>query len=172
MYEDNTACIEWGNTVIGGRERAKHIDIHKHFAHEVIRNGEMKLIKVSTTSLTSSPRDSICHSSKPVSTASSEWTRTSSLKGPLSSRGGGSLRLPESSHVGPSEGCFACSTGGQGPSKTSTCIMTIRVPRLGYGTGDQVRWLTAPDARFAVGSWTLDTSFYSERNSIKRGREE
>ncbi len=50
MYEDNTECIEWGNNVIGGRERAKHIDIRKHFAHEVIRNGEMKLIKVSTTS--------------------------------------------------------------------------------------------------------------------------
>ncbi|MFK5284423.1 Ty1/Copia family ribonuclease HI, partial [Lacticaseibacillus paracasei] len=36
VYEDNTACIEWGNNVIGGRERAKHIDIRKHFAHEVI----------------------------------------------------------------------------------------------------------------------------------------
>jgi hypothetical protein len=50
VYEDNTACIEWGNNVIGGRERAHHIDIRKHFAHEVIRNGDMKLIKVSTTS--------------------------------------------------------------------------------------------------------------------------
>ena len=29
VYEDNTACIEWGNNVIGGRERAKHIDIRK-----------------------------------------------------------------------------------------------------------------------------------------------
>ncbi len=47
MYEDNTACIEWGNNVIGGRERAKQIDIRKHLAHEVIRNGEMKLIMVS-----------------------------------------------------------------------------------------------------------------------------
>jgi hypothetical protein len=28
------------------------------------------------------------------------------------------------------------------------------------------------DARFAVGSVTLDASFYSERNRIKRGREE
>ena len=27
VYEDNTACIEWTNNVIGGRERAKHIDI-------------------------------------------------------------------------------------------------------------------------------------------------
>ena len=39
-----------GNNVIGGRERAKHIDIpsRKHFAHEVIQNGEMRLIKVAT----------------------------------------------------------------------------------------------------------------------------
>ena len=49
VYEDNTACIEWGNHVIGGRERAKHIDIRKHFAHEVIQNGAMRLIKVDTT---------------------------------------------------------------------------------------------------------------------------
>ena len=49
MYEDNTACIEWGNHIIGGRERAKHIDIRKHFAHEVIQNGHMKLVHVSTS---------------------------------------------------------------------------------------------------------------------------
>jgi hypothetical protein len=49
VYEDNTACIEWGNHVIGGRERAKHIDIRKHFAHEVIQNQEMRLIKVDTS---------------------------------------------------------------------------------------------------------------------------
>ncbi len=34
--------------VIGGRERAKHIDIRKHFAHEVIQRQEMRLIKVDT----------------------------------------------------------------------------------------------------------------------------
>jgi hypothetical protein len=49
VYEDNTACIEWGNNVIGGRERAKHIDIRKHFAHETIRNGYITLKKVATT---------------------------------------------------------------------------------------------------------------------------
>jgi hypothetical protein len=36
IYEDNTTYIEWGNNVIGGRERAKHIVIQKHFAHEVL----------------------------------------------------------------------------------------------------------------------------------------
>ena len=46
VYEDNTACIEWGSVVIGGRERAKHIDIWKHLAHEVIQNGEMLLVRV------------------------------------------------------------------------------------------------------------------------------
>ncbi len=49
IYEDNTACIEWGNVVIGGRERAnsaKHIDIWKHFAHKVTQNGA--IIKVPT----------------------------------------------------------------------------------------------------------------------------
>ena len=48
VYEDNTACIEWGNRIIGGRERAKHIDISKHFAHEVIQNHHMLLIRVPT----------------------------------------------------------------------------------------------------------------------------
>ena len=43
IYEDNATCIEWGNNVIGGRERAKHIDIRKHFAHEGIQIGEMRL---------------------------------------------------------------------------------------------------------------------------------
>ncbi len=33
MYEDNTASIEWGNHVIGGRERTEHIYIRKHFAY-------------------------------------------------------------------------------------------------------------------------------------------
>ncbi len=48
VYKDNTACIEWGNHIIGGRERAKHIDIRKHFAHETIQNRHMRLIRVST----------------------------------------------------------------------------------------------------------------------------
>jgi hypothetical protein len=53
VYEDNTACIEWGNNIIGGRdscERAKHINIRKHFAHEVIQNGEMRRVRVPTSS--------------------------------------------------------------------------------------------------------------------------
>ena len=45
VYEDNAACIEWGNLVIGGRERAKHIDIRKHFARKTIQNRQMRLIK-------------------------------------------------------------------------------------------------------------------------------
>ncbi len=36
FYEDNNTCTEWGNNIIGGRERAKHISILKHYAHEAI----------------------------------------------------------------------------------------------------------------------------------------
>ncbi len=43
IYEDNTACIEWENHIIGGRKRAKHIDICKHFAYEVNQNRHMRL---------------------------------------------------------------------------------------------------------------------------------
>ena len=50
VYEDNTACIEWGNNVIGGREQAKHIDIRKHFANEAIQSGHFTLVKISTSS--------------------------------------------------------------------------------------------------------------------------
>ena len=49
VYEDNNACIEWSNNIIGGRERAKHIDIRKHFAHEAIQNGHLRLVRVDTS---------------------------------------------------------------------------------------------------------------------------
>jgi hypothetical protein len=39
-----------GTDVTGGSERDKRIDIRKHFAHEVIENGVVKLVSVSTTS--------------------------------------------------------------------------------------------------------------------------
>ena len=48
VFEDNTACIEWANHIMGGRERAKHIDIRKHFAHEAVQNGHIRLIKIPT----------------------------------------------------------------------------------------------------------------------------
>ena len=48
LFEDNTACNEWGNNVIGGRERAKLIDIWKHYAHEAIQLGHVRLIRVAT----------------------------------------------------------------------------------------------------------------------------
>jgi hypothetical protein len=49
VYEDTTACIEWGNHVIGGRERAKHMDLREHVAHETIQNRMMRLIKIDTS---------------------------------------------------------------------------------------------------------------------------
>jgi hypothetical protein len=75
VHENNTARIEWGNHMIRARERAKHIDIRKHFAHEAIQNRQMRLIKVDSDST----HPSSCHrhsslsefteSSKPVTPA-------------------------------------------------------------------------------------------------------
>jgi hypothetical protein len=48
VYKDNTACIEWGYHKIGRCERTRHVDIRKHFAHEVIQNQHMRLVRVST----------------------------------------------------------------------------------------------------------------------------
>jgi hypothetical protein len=48
ILEDNTACINWGNNVIGGCERAKHISIRKHYAYEAIQLGHIRLVRVST----------------------------------------------------------------------------------------------------------------------------
>jgi hypothetical protein len=50
MFKDNTTCIKYGCNVIGGREQAKHMDILKHFAHEVIQNGVILLVLVATAS--------------------------------------------------------------------------------------------------------------------------
>ena len=49
VYEDKTACIEGGNHIVGRRERANHIDIRNHFAHQVMHKGHMKLVRVSTS---------------------------------------------------------------------------------------------------------------------------
>ena len=49
VYEDSTECIEWINNVICSRERAKHIDIRKHFVHEKAQVGHLRLKRVSTT---------------------------------------------------------------------------------------------------------------------------
>jgi hypothetical protein len=47
VYEDNYACIEWSKNIIGGRERAKRIDIRKRFAHEAVQKGHLRLVQVS-----------------------------------------------------------------------------------------------------------------------------
>ncbi len=96
VYEDNLACIEWGNNVIGGRERAKHIDIRKHFAHEVIQNGEMLLIKVPTLAQLADILTKGLHlqqSTLCVWNGSWDAGGPELLRGPLSSRGGRSPRL-------------------------------------------------------------------------------
>ena len=49
VFEDNNACIEWSNNVIGGRERAKHVDIRKHFVDEAVETGLLRSVRVDTS---------------------------------------------------------------------------------------------------------------------------
>ena len=34
IFEDNTTCIKWAEGAVGGTDRAKHIDLRKHFVHQ------------------------------------------------------------------------------------------------------------------------------------------
>ena len=39
--EEYTPVYEWSNNVLGGRERAEHLDLRKHFAHDAMQNGRL-----------------------------------------------------------------------------------------------------------------------------------
>ena len=34
IYADNETCIHWSEGSVGGSDRAKHIDLRKHFVHD------------------------------------------------------------------------------------------------------------------------------------------
>ena len=40
--------LNWSNNVIGEKEHANHIDIRKHFAHEAVQLGHLRLTRVAT----------------------------------------------------------------------------------------------------------------------------
>ena len=40
--EGYTPVYEWSNNVLGGRERAEHLDLRKHIAHDAIQNGRLR----------------------------------------------------------------------------------------------------------------------------------
>ena len=49
--EGNSACIEWTNRIIGGRERAEHLDlriVRKRFAHQAAQDGGIRLYKAAS----------------------------------------------------------------------------------------------------------------------------
>ena len=94
IYEDNATCIEWGNNVIGGHERAKHINIRKHFAPEVIQNGQMRLVKVPTSAQMADILTKGLHLLQVLACVDGRISgQPQARKRPLSTRGGGSPRL-------------------------------------------------------------------------------
>jgi hypothetical protein len=142
IHENNDTCIEWGNNVIGGRERAKHLDIQKHFAHEVIQNGHIRLVRVDTANKLadrmSSPRACSRRNLQPACQVS--FAGNGVRKGRRDSREESHSACDKSSHVNPYEGCFvysvikgksdylACRTG---PSESSGVMNRARTGTLG-----------------------------------------
>ena len=47
--EDNRTCIAWGEGAVGGSDRAKHIDLRRHFVHDAVKAGILTLHAVSSS---------------------------------------------------------------------------------------------------------------------------
>ena len=47
--EDNRTCIAWGKGAVGGSDRAKHIDLRRHFVHDAVKDGILTLHAVSSS---------------------------------------------------------------------------------------------------------------------------
>ena len=45
IYADNETCIHWSEGSVRGSDRAKHIDLRKHFVHDARQQGVLQLIK-------------------------------------------------------------------------------------------------------------------------------
>ena len=45
IYADNETCIHWSEGSVGGSDRAKHIDLRKHFVHDARQQGVLQLLK-------------------------------------------------------------------------------------------------------------------------------
>ena len=46
IFADNETCIRWSQGAVGGSERAKHIDLRRHFVHAASDQGILQLRKV------------------------------------------------------------------------------------------------------------------------------
>ena len=46
IFEDNECCVAWSEGSVGGSERAKHIDLRKHFVHDAVQAKILKLQKI------------------------------------------------------------------------------------------------------------------------------
>ncbi len=40
IFADNETCIYWSEGSVGGNDRAKHIDLSKHFVHDALQSCE------------------------------------------------------------------------------------------------------------------------------------
>ena len=46
IFADNETCITWSQGAVGASERAKHIDLRRHFLHDAVEKGHLVLRKI------------------------------------------------------------------------------------------------------------------------------
>jgi hypothetical protein len=46
IFADNETWIRWSEGSVGGSDRAKHIDLRKHFVHDARQHGTLQLQKI------------------------------------------------------------------------------------------------------------------------------
>ena len=70
VYEDNETAIRWSESPVGS-ERARHIDLRKHFVHEKVKQLELALVKIDgcdqvADSLTKSQEKEVLFRHRPI----------------------------------------------------------------------------------------------------------
>jgi hypothetical protein len=48
IFADYVTCIHWSEGSVGGSDRAKHIDLRKHFVHNACQQGILQLRKIAS----------------------------------------------------------------------------------------------------------------------------
>ena len=46
IFEDNSTCTAWAEGSVGGSDRAKHMELRKHFVHEAVEQKVLSLVSI------------------------------------------------------------------------------------------------------------------------------
>ena len=50
VFKDNRICVAWSEGLVGGSDRAKHIDLRAHFVHVAVDKKFLKFVPIDSAS--------------------------------------------------------------------------------------------------------------------------